>query len=435
MDDSGVAFSVNFYSFQTTHLTSFHQPLPVGTPGGPLSLPATSVDSSRADALPSTLCLFLDVGQPREAAASGHRKGRRKLAGCIVTPERAHTSVTAQGYAGDSLGMHATQAVTIDESWNRVYVGPTYGVYLTDSLAVGASVWGVGTIASSTWSIGTLVQDASPGGHAFASAYDTAASAYSADLLASVGLLWHVGEHQLLGVSASTPSVHLLGHYQGTSDVTSVAQGGGSSVLSTSDGNYEAPPPVRLSAGFGADMGRMHVEGDLTGYLPVANLANAGVNTTETRLAGGATTTSSVGRSLSVTGQPAVDAAVGVEWFLSPGFSLLAGASTDFSALSPLAQSPAVGTLAESRMQRAAMSFGIGSYGDGSELLLGTQLAYGWGKSIAVDPYGAQPQLALVEQRSFGAMLVIAGGVSLTAFKRTLQDLRTMVRLPVPPKK
>ena len=33
IDDSGLAFSVNFYSYQTAHLTDFHQPLAIG--GGP----------------------------------------------------------------------------------------------------------------------------------------------------------------------------------------------------------------------------------------------------------------------------------------------------------------------------------------------------------------------------------------------------------------
>jgi len=82
-------------------------------------------------------------------------------------------------------------------------------------------------------------------------------------------------------------------------------------------------------------------------------------------------------------------------------------------------------------MQRATVSLGIGSYGNGSELLVGTQLAYGWGKSIAVDPYVSPAALTLVDARTYGAMLIIAGTVSLSAFKRTLQDLQTVVKLPV----
>ena len=109
-----------------------------------------------------------------------------------------------------------------------------------------------------------------------------------------------------------------------------------------------------------------------------------------------------------------VDAAVGMEWFLSPGFSVLGGANTDFSAVDAAAR--VAGRSARSsqtRTQRVAGSMGIGSYGDGSELLLGTQLGYGWGKSIAVDPYVSPAELTLVDARTYSAMLIIAGSVSL----------------------
>jgi hypothetical protein len=106
------------------------------------------------------------------------------------------------------------------------------------------------------------------------------------------------------------------------------------------------------------------------------------------------------------------------------------GLNTDFSPTAPLAQSPPIGTLAEARTHHAGLSIGFGSHGDGSEMLLGTQLTYGWGKNVAVDPYESPAQLALVDQRTFGAMLVIAGSVSLTAFRRTLQNLETVVKIP-----
>ena len=172
------------------------------------------------------------------------------------------------------------------------------------------------------------------------------------------------------------------------------------------------------------------MEVDATAYIPVTDLAHAGVQTSETNLVGSSATSTSFSRTLTVAGRPIVDAAVGLEWFTSPSLSLLGGLATDFSAMAPLSQSPPIGTLAETRVQRATASFGVGSYGDGSELLFGTQLACGWGKSIAVDPYVSPAQLTLVDSRTYGAMLIIAGSVSLSAFKRTLQDLRTVVKIP-----
>jgi hypothetical protein len=251
------------------------------------------------------------------------------------------------------------------------------------------------------------------------------------DVAAMLGLVWHVDDRQVLGLSVSTPALHLFGHYQGTSNVESIDDTT-RSTLSTSSGSYQAPPPVRIGFGVGADLGRVRVEGDAVGYVPVANLARADLVTEVTTVNQGATSAGAAPRTLTVAGRPIVDAALGFEWFLSEGFSLLAGASTDLSGLRPLSPSPPVGTLAESRMDRATASLGIGSYGDGSELLLGTQLSYAWGKSIAVNPFESTPSLALVDQRTWSAMLIVAGGVSLSAFKRTLQDLGNAVRIQQP---
>lgn len=430
--DTGVAFSVNFYSFQTAHFTSFHQPGPVNAAQyGALSLPNPSLDSSRVDALPSTLCFFLTVGgrdvAHDEDVAHPHRKGRRKVAACVTSPERLQVSATADGYSGDSAGLHATQTTSFAQFWNRLYVGPSYSVYTSDDVALGASLQGVGTVANSTWSVDTLVSDAA--GQGSASSFATGASAYSVDVAAILGLLWHVGDRQVLGVSLMTPSVHLFGQYQGTTGLQT-QDGGSSATTTTSKGSYRATAPLRVGAGFGSAMGRTHVEGDVMAYVPVTNLAHANIQTAQTTLTAGAASSSSVAHTLTVAGRPVVDAAVGIERFVSPGFSVLAGLSTDFSTIAPLAPSPPIGTLAEARTHHAGLSVGIGSYGDGSELLLGTQLTYGWGKSIAVDPFVSPTELVLVDQRTFGAMLIIAGSVSLSAFKRTLQNLQTVVTIP-----
>jgi hypothetical protein len=440
IDDTGVAFSVNFYSYQSAHFSGFHQPGPVSASQyGPLSLPNPSLDSSRVDALPSTLCFFFAVGgSTPDAPAKGtsdevgmpvHRKGRKKIAACVTSPERLQVSATADGYAGTSAGLHATQTTSLAQFWNRLYVGPSYGVYTSDDVALGASLQGIGTVANSTWAVDTLVTDDT--GHGSASSYATGTSAYSVDVGAILGLLWHVGPRETIGLSLMTPSVHLFGQYQGTTSQQSQDGAGAASAATTtvSKGSYRATTPMRLGVGFGADRGRMHVEGDATAYIPVTDLAHAEVQSGRTALAGGVASTSSFAQTLTVAGRPVVDAAVGMEWFLSPGFSLLGGANTDFSAIAPLAPSPPIGTLVEARNHHAGLSLGLGSYGDGSELLFGTQLAFGWGKSIAVDPYVSPTQLALVDQRTFGAMLVIAGSVSLSAFKRTLQDLQTVVKI------
>lgn len=420
ISDSGLAFSVNFYTFQATDLGSFHQPGAVDTARyGALSLPSTSLDSSRADALPSTLCLFLTIGhwgdnveQPEKE--TGHRKGRRKLAACFGSLERQVFSATANGYSGSSGNLTATQAVSIQRSWNRIYVGPSYSVYVTDDVAIGAALDGIGTLASSTWSVDTSV--ARTGGATSGSAYDTAMSAYSIDLGAMLGVMWRIDDARVFGASISTPALHLFGHYDGTTALQSSGPGAGNPSLATSSGGFSAPPPVRLGLGIGSETRRLRLEGDLGAYLPLTDLAHVDVQ--------------GAPNPPPVRSQPAVDAAIGAEYFVSPGFSFLGGASTDFTTLAPLPSSPPVGTLAESRTERVTGSFGIGSYGDGSELLMGMELSYAWGRSIAVDPFAEQTSLALVDQHIWTAMFIVAGGASLSAFGRTLRDLGRVVRIP-----
>ncbi|HEY1691998.1 MAG TPA: hypothetical protein VGG39_07540 [Polyangiaceae bacterium] len=428
IDDSGT-FSMNVYSYQSSQLNGFHQPGPVdGGPLAGLSLPNASLSSSRVDALPSTFCVFLTVGGPADddKEARVHPKGRQKGSLCVTSPERLQLGATADAYTGGAGPYSVTQTTSFAQFWNRLYVGPSYGIYVTDRLALGASILGAGTVANSTWSVDSLVTG--PGG-GFASSYATGASAWSMDVTALLGLTWRIDDRQVLGVGIMTPSVHVIGKYQGTTGLQT-QDGGSVATTTTSKGSYRATTPLRIGAGLGANLTNLHVEADLTAYVPVTDLAHAEIQTTKTTLAAGAATTTAAAQTLSVAGKPVVDAAVGGELFLSKGFSLVGGLNTDFSAIAPLAQSPPIGTLAEARTHHAGLSIGFGSYGEGSEMLLGTQLTYGWGKNVAVDPYDSPAQLALVDQRTFGAMLVIAGSVSLTAFRRTLQNLETVVKIP-----
>lgn len=432
IDDSGVAFSVNFYTAQWTTLSAFHQPGAVDAARyGALSLPDTSLNASHADALPSTLCLFLTIGHwgdnaPEADPVPGHRVGRRKLAACLGTLERENLSATAAGYAGTSGALTANQATSVQQAWQRVFVGPTYSQYVSDDVALGGSLDGVVTTASSQWDVDTLVHDGSA--PSLTSSYNTASSGYSVDLAAQVGLMWHIDASQVLGVSLTSPSVHLVGD----TSTTAGLQTGDSAQLATSTGHFSAPTPMRLAVGLGSAGRRIRVEGDASLYVPVTYLEHADLQTTQTLSGPTGTTSVTSPSALEVDGRPLVDAAVGLETFLSPRVSLLTGASLDVSPLGPLPSRPQIGTLEQNRMQRAAVSLGVGSYGDGSELLFGTELSYAWGQSLAFDPFEATPGLSVVDQHTFGIMFVIAGSASISAFRRTLRDLGDVVRIPAP---
>jgi hypothetical protein len=419
IDDSGVSFSSNFYTFTTTQFTGFHQPGPVDVGQfGALKLPNADLSRSRIDGLPATLCLFLKLGpHVSRDMGDGRRSGRQKLAACLGNVERQLFDATGQGYTADSVGLHTTQAVSIARRWNRLYVGPSYSVYVSDRLAVGVSLDGISTTAASTWSVETLSYGGP--GPATASAFDTSYNAYSIDLGALFGLVYHVGSHQIVGISVSTPTLHVVGNYKATATVAETSQNS-SATVATANGAFLAAPPLRFSAGVGAEIGRLRIEGDATLWVPVQPFARAEPQVSQVSLVGTAATMRTYDDVIDVGVKPIVDTSFGLEWFLNPSWSVLGGASTDWSALDALPASPPPGTLAESRVHRVTTSFGVGMHGVATELLVGTELSYGWGQSVAVDPYVDPPRLALVDEHTFGVMLVVAGRTSLAVVRETL---------------
>jgi hypothetical protein len=419
IDDNGVSFSSNFYSFTTTQFTGFHQPGPVNAAQfGALNLPDTDLSRGRIDGLPSTLCLVLRLGN-RSARAVGdeHRSGRQKIAACLGNVERQLFDATGQGYSGSSGNLHTTQALSISRRWNRLSIGPKYSIYLTDRLAVGGSLDVVSTTASSTWSVNTL----SYGGATApaSSSFDTSYNAYSIDLGALLGLIYHIDSHQIVGLSVSTPTLHILGAYKSTATIGELTPTA-AETLTTSTGGFISTPPLRISTGLGAELGRLRIEADASLWIPVQPFARSESQVSQTTLVGSVATLHTSNVVVDVDATTIVDASFGLEWFLNPSWSLLGGASTDWSVLDALPQSPPPATVAETRLQRLTTSFGVGMHGVATELLLGTELSYGWGQSIAVDPYVDPPRLALVDEHAFGIMLIVAGRTSLSVVRETL---------------
>ena len=256
--------------------------------------------------------------------------------------------------------------------------------------------------------------------------------------------MWHVDDAQVLGASVSTPTLHLVGNYNGTTSVqtqqpaTPMSAASNLAQLTTLTGGFSAPVPIRLAVGAGSQTRRLRIEGDASAYLPITHLASADVTTQTTSNVAGVTQGTASSTTLLMDGRPVVDVALGAEYFLTPGFSVLGGASIDFTGLPPLSSqviTPSQGVapeLAETRMHQVAGTFGIGSYGDGSELLIGTQFSYGWGTSIAFDPFIDPVRVTTVNTHTYGLMLVIAGGASISAFRRTLRDLGNAVKFPQP---
>ena len=64
---------------------------------------------------------------------------------------------------------------------------------------------------------------------------------------------------------------------------------------------------------------------------------------------------------------------------------------------------------------------GFGSYGPGTELLLGTRIGYEWGQMAA--PRFEGNDFGIVERRAWETLLIVSGSVSLKAFRRAVDGI------------
>src|SRR5580704_3967065 len=148
INDQSLAFSVNFFTFSATHFSNWHQPGTVdSTQFGAVGLNNTSIDTNGFNVLPSTLCLLFTIaGVTAEGEPNGVlHKGRQKLAFCVGSLEATNLNLGALAFNGSVPGGSTTQVESFSSNWNRLYVGPTYSVSLSDDFAIGASLHFVST--------------------------------------------------------------------------------------------------------------------------------------------------------------------------------------------------------------------------------------------------------------------------------------------------
>ncbi len=263
------------------------------------------------------------------------------------------------------------------------------------------------------------------GGTAGQSALGTSGYGYSFDVLANVGATYHF-DKLTLGVDAQLPSVHGFSRFQ----TTAHDQYGGTTQnadIETASGSFSAPTPVRVALGVGYQWPRLVVELDGAVEFPWANAVTSTLNVTTTHLAGTTSTQTSATDTYAVGTRAVVNTAIGAEYFVSRGFSIIGGASTNFSALPPLVAPTSVGNLVQERTNHVALSFGIGSYGSSSDLLIGTQLDFGWGDSLAVNPYELPNQWAVIGTQTYSALLVLSGTTNLRAIGRAVEKVEKAV--------
>jgi len=426
IDDNSLAFSVNFYTFASTTFSGWHQPGPVDNAQyGNVALNGTSVGTNGFRIYPATLCLFFTIrGVTSEGSNDGGvRRGRQKLAVCFGSTEFEDVILPAISFHGTTpLGLTAqTQSVARD--WNRFQAGPTYSISLGDDFALGASLHGVYTAEDYVFDSNGIT--AATGGGSLQSSLGASGAGRAFDLAAILGATYHRG-FITVGASVQLPALHVFGTYSATMHTEYGLAGSDTATLANGSGSFTAPPPVRFALGAGAEWRRLVVELDGSFQVPVGSLSSSlsGVSTT---LAGTAATTTSFNAVYSVPEHPAWNTAAGAEYFVSKSFSVMGGASTSLSMLPALAPTMSLGNLMQARTSSASASLGIGSYGGGADLLIGAQLGYAWGQSMAVNPYALPNDWAVVDLHSYSVMLILAGATDLRAIGRAVEKVEKAV--------
>jgi len=425
IDDRSLAFSVNFYTFAATHFSGWHQQGPVDASlFGSVSLRGTGVWSDGLQILPSTLCLFFTIrGVSSEGSHdAGFHRGRQKVAFCFGSTESADVGLPALPlHASTPLG-YTAQAQSVNRTWNRLYAGPTYSFSPTDSLALGASIQGVYTSDSFIFDSSSVTSTLA--GSAIESSLGTSGNGHAFDLVANLGGIYHTGS-LTFGASVQLPAVHIFGQYDATLHEENGDPESHTATLATGQGSFSAPPPARFAVGAGLERGRLVLELDERLDLPVGAMSST-MTVSETTLATGAMPLVSRA-SYVVPERPVLNTSAGFEYLFSPTFSVLGGASTNLTTLSALFPQSSLGNLAPARTNSLAASFGIGSYGGGTDLLLGVQLGYGWGQAIAVNPYVIPNQWVTVDLQSYSAMIVFAGATSFRSIGRAIEKIENAV--------
>jgi len=428
IDDRRLAFSVNFLALQINHFQDWHQPSSVDPRFGEIALADRSISSSRFTAVPSTLCLFLSASALKDRTDTPKddptpwKGGRQKFAICLASLESEDLYVPALSVHAPTAAGSTAQDVSLNRQWNRVHVGPSYSAQVNDKLALGASLH----VAYTTLS---FVQDAASitsttDGSAAHSSLGTASNGSSVDLTAILGATYDLGGVKL-GASIQVPSLHLFGHYRATLHQTFDAATNSAATIASGTGSFRAKPPVRLAVGVGKAFERLILEADASFTFGADEGLATTMHVDSSSTVDNALTNSSFQVTHSVRTLPIVNAAIGGEYFTSPRLSVLGGLWTNLSPFAELKPEPApsLGNLVQGRAHRLGLSLGLGSYGDGGELLVGTQLGYGWGQSMVANLYSVPNDWSVVSTNNYSALFILAGSTNLRAIKNAIEGV------------
>lgn len=416
--DERLAFSVNFYSLEIAHFSDWYRPGSIDSERfGDQGVEDTGLTQTSFRALPDSLCLFFtledlaSIATLQDIEEDETTQPLKKLAVCFATLESDDVDMQALAYRGMTAAGLTTQAQSLQRRWNRTYIGPTYSQYLSKSFALGGSIQVVYTDGS--FGLNSSSVSAALDGSGVASTLGASGDGHSFEVTALIGATYAF-DGVTLGASIRTPSLHLFGDYTGTinrSDSTSTE----GTLIADGTGSMVAPPPTRVALGVGFTWPRLTLELDLALDLPLQHALETSLDVRRYTIGADGVEANRSQETLEIDGVATLHPSVGLEYFVRPGLSALAGLSVNFSGLAPLESTGSVGNPLQARTNHISMSLGVGSYWRGGELLFGFQLDYAWGQSLAINPYAVPNSWGVIDRQAFRLMFVMAGASSLNA--------------------
>jgi hypothetical protein len=427
ISDHSIAFSVNFFSLSYTHFNQWHEPANVDASRfGNVALSGTGETTNAFKALPSTLCLFFTVAGlvSSDDDSALWKRGKQKLAICLGTLEAQEVALSALSFHGTTSVGTTAQVQSLNRDWNRLYVGPTYSVALSDVLSIGASLHGA--LTSDSFALNGSSLTSASGGGAIQSALGIGGLGHALDITLILGGAYRVGP-VTFGASAQVPALHIFGNYQGNFNSQYATGTTDTATVSSGTGDFHSAPPIRLAAGAGIEGKSLTLELDGSYDFPQSEAIGTSVNVNTSTLTSTGATPSTLSASYIIPSRGVVNAGAGAEYFLSPTFSVLGGISTSLTSLGPIFPTPTIGNLAQARTNWVNLSFGIGSYGKAEDLLIGAQVGYGWGQTLAVNPYVVPNDFVVIDTQSFAALVVLAGSTNLRTLARAVNAVEHIV--------
>lgn len=435
VDSLRLAFSVNFYQFSLVSAPNWYQPGPIDQSrfGNP-SRDGAAIDNFDFDSLPGSLCLYFkvaDIGFLAREASKDLRERQARLGMCLASVQNGIYSFNDEGYSQKTPFGVSRQAGSVRQSFRRFAIGPTYSMYVNNALAVGASLHF--TRSSLRSIIGNTATLYGGGGAPMSSVLYNTSRGDSHALTLTLGATYRIGSRQTVALAIESPSLHLFGS-GGVNNYSSFdGPGEDRSVGLAASGKFATQTPLRVSLGTGIEGSWGSAEVNVAFHTAVGAAYRADFEGRSIDRSGSTTIDRPVDFAQSARARGAVNIGVGGEYFFNPSLSILGGLSTDISAVPRGALGRDPFNFFPDDLNRAAASIGVGSHGQGGDLLLGGEFSYGWGDRLAPNAYQVPARLETTGVEQYAVLLVLAGSTSLKNIKRAVEDV-TKALDPTAPK-